>query len=67
MKAPLSRLAYVIAVLLVAGYALVALRGPKGLHALSEKRAQIRDHRPRVVRVDLENAVRRTFKAMRTP
>ena len=43
MKAPLSRFAYVIALLLVATYALVTLRGPKGLTALAEKRVQIRD------------------------
>src|ERR1044071_9776767 len=43
MKASLSRFAYLIAILLVASYALVTLRGPKGLHALSEKRAEIRE------------------------
>ncbi len=35
--------AYVIALVLVVSYAFVTLRGPKGLHALAEKRAQIRD------------------------
>jgi cell division protein FtsB len=43
MKASLPRFAYAIAVLLVASYALVALRGPKGLHAIAEKRAEIRE------------------------
>ena len=42
MKASLSRFAYAIAVLLVASYALVTLRGPKGLHSLAEKRVEIR-------------------------
>src|SRR4051812_5380575 len=43
MKASLSRFAYVIAFVLVASYAFVTLRGPKGLHALEEKRVQIRE------------------------
>lgn len=43
MKAPLSRFAYVIALVVVAAYAYVTLHGPNGLHALSEKRAQIRE------------------------
>jgi cell division protein FtsB len=43
MKGSLSRFAYAIAVLLVASYALVTLRGPTGLHSLAEKRVQIRE------------------------
>jgi cell division protein FtsB len=43
MKASLSRFAYAIAVLLVVSYAFFALRGPKGLAGLSEKREQIRE------------------------
>jgi|SRR3954447_4853822 cell division protein FtsB len=43
MKAPLSRIGYVIAFLVVATYGLVSLRGPNGLRAISEKRAQIRE------------------------
>ena len=43
MKTSFSRLAYAIAVLLVASYALITLRGPKGLHAIGEKRAEIRE------------------------
>src|ERR1051325_2581427 len=38
----LSRFAYAIAVLLVATYAIVTLRGPAGLRAIAEKRAEIR-------------------------
>ena len=41
MKALLARYAYVIALLVVAGYALISLQGPRGLRALAEKRAQI--------------------------
>ena len=43
MKASLSGIAYVIAILVVTSYAFVTLRGPKGLHALAEKREQIRE------------------------
>ena len=43
MKAPLSRFAYAVALLLVATYAYLTLHGPHGLAALSEKRAQIRE------------------------
>src|SRR5512146_2267480 len=41
MKGSLSRSAYAIAVLVVASYAFVTLRGPGGLHAISKKRDEI--------------------------
>lgn len=41
MKAYLARFCYAIAVLAVASYAFVTLRGPKGVHALFEKEASI--------------------------
>jgi cell division protein FtsB len=43
MKTSLPRLAYAIAVLLIASYAFFTLRGPKGLRAISEKRVQIHE------------------------
>jgi cell division protein FtsB len=43
MKASLSRFAYAIALLLVASYAYVTLRGPRGLSALADRRAQVRE------------------------
>lgn len=43
MKAPLSRFAYAIALVLVATYAYLTLHGPHGLQALSQKRVQIRE------------------------
>ena len=43
MKASLSRYAYAIAFLLVASYAFVTLHGPRGVHALLDKQAQIRE------------------------
>jgi cell division protein FtsB len=43
MKASFARFAYMLAILLAGSYALVTLRGPKGLSALNDKRAQIRE------------------------
>jgi cell division protein FtsB len=43
MKASYARVAYAIAVVLVASYAFVTLRGPSGLRGLADKRAQIRE------------------------
>ena len=42
MKAPLTRFAYIAVLVLVATYAFMALHGPRGWHALAEKRMQIR-------------------------
>jgi len=42
MKGSLSRSAYAIAVLVVASYAFVTLRGPKGLNAITHQREEIR-------------------------
>jgi len=41
MRLPFSRIAYVVAFLAVAGYALVTLRGPRGIGALLDKQHQI--------------------------
>jgi cell division protein FtsB len=41
MKAPAARFAYVIAFVALAGYALLALNGPRGIGALLEKQAEI--------------------------
>jgi len=43
MKSNFTRLAYAIVFLLAAAYALIALRGPRGVHALMEKQAQIQE------------------------
>jgi cell division protein FtsB len=43
MKAPLSRLAYSIAFLLVAAYAVITLQGPRGIAAWLDKQHQIRE------------------------
>jgi len=41
MKTPLLRIAYLAALLLVSGYALMTLRGPRGIPALIAKQHQI--------------------------
>ena len=41
MKVPFLRISYVVAFLLVAGYAAATLRGPKGIPALIAKQHQI--------------------------
>jgi len=41
MKASITRYAYAVALLMVAAYAFVTLRGPQGLHALFDKQDQI--------------------------
>lgn len=43
MKVSLSRFAYAVALLLVAGYAWMTLHGSHGWRALEERKAEIRD------------------------
>ncbi|SPF43983.1 Septum formation initiator [Candidatus Sulfopaludibacter sp. SbA4] len=47
MKSSVARFAYVVVFILVAAYALVTLRGPRGVHALVEKQAQIQEQEKR--------------------
>lgn len=54
MKASLTPYAYAIAFILVASYAIVTLRGPKGVHALFDKQAQIRQMEKRNAELDKE-------------
>ncbi|MBZ5624411.1 MAG: septum formation initiator family protein [Acidobacteriia bacterium] len=54
MKASVARYAYVVAFIVVASYALVTLRGPKGVHALFAKQAQIREMEKRNADLDKE-------------
>src|SRR6476659_8259942 len=54
MKASFPGFAYVIAILLVSTYAFVALRGPQGLSAVAQKRAQIRELEKRNASLALE-------------
>jgi cell division protein FtsB len=43
MKASLARSAYIVALVLVVGYAFVALRGPHGIPTLIDKRQQVHE------------------------
>jgi cell division protein FtsB len=43
MKAPLGRLAYVMAFLMVVSYAFFTLRGPKGIPGLLDRQHQIQE------------------------
>jgi cell division protein FtsB len=54
MKVSLARYVYLIAFVLVAGYAYVTLRGPKGVQALVDKQAQIRQMEKRNADLDKE-------------
>ena len=54
MKVSLVRCAYLIALLTVASYAFMTLRGPKGVHALFDKQAQIREMEKRNADLDKE-------------
>ena len=47
MKSSFTRIAGVAALLLLAGYAFIALQGRQGLPGLMEKRSQIRDYEKR--------------------
>jgi cell division protein FtsB len=42
MKTPIARTVFAVAMLAVCAYAFMSLSGPNGLHALSEKKQQIR-------------------------
>jgi cell division protein FtsB len=43
MKSPIGRFLCVLAVVLIAGYAVVALGGPRGIPGLIEKRKQVQE------------------------
>jgi len=54
MKVFLARYVYMIALLMVVSYAYVTLRGPKGVQALFDKQAQIRQMEKRNADLDKE-------------
>jgi len=54
MKATLARFAYLIVFVLVASYAYVTLKGPRGVHALVEKQTQIHEMEKRNASLDKE-------------
>lgn len=57
MKVSLARYAYAIVFVMVASYAFVTLRGPKGVQALLDKQAQIRQMEKR--NADLDKQIER--------
>ena len=59
MSSLLKNLAMTAAILLVGAYAVVALRGPQGLPALAEKRAEILRLQEQNANLERENARRR--------
>jgi cell division protein FtsB len=63
MKAPLKKYAYALAFLLLASYAFIALRGPRGVAALLEKQAEIRRTEARIQTLMDENQRKRVKKS----
>ncbi len=59
MKSPLRQYAYALVLLVLATYAYVTLRGPRGLHALFEKRSQIQQLQKSNADLTQENARKR--------
>jgi cell division protein FtsB len=55
MKAPLTRFAYVLVLLVVASYAFMTLRGPRGISAWLEKERQIQSLEKRNGDLNREN------------
>jgi len=54
MKAPLARIAYLIAFFAVLSYAFFTLRGPHGIPALLERQRQIQEMQQRNAKLDRE-------------
>src|ERR1700678_217214 len=52
MKAPLARIAYLVAFFAVSSYAYFTLRGPHGIPALLEKQRQIQEMQQRNAKLD---------------
>ena len=69
MRSPLVRVAYVLAFLAVAGYALVTLRGPRGIAALIEKQHTIQqlEQQNQVLHQDIERRRERINRLMDNP
>jgi cell division protein FtsB len=69
MKAPLTRFAYVLALLAVASYAFMALRGPRGVSAWLEKehRIQMLEKRNGDLSKDIERARERIDRLSNDP
>jgi len=55
----LRRVGYTLAFVLVGGYAAIALRGPQGIPALTEKRREIRELQEQNANLARENQLKR--------
>jgi cell division protein FtsB len=69
MRSPLVRVAYVLAFLAVAGYAIVTLRGPRGIAALVEKQHSIRqlEHQNQLLHQEIERRRERINRLIDNP
>ncbi len=59
MKASLNRYAYAVLFLMLASYAYITLRGPRGLRALSDKQEQVQQMERQIANRRLEIARKR--------
>jgi cell division protein FtsB len=59
MKALIRKSGMIVTLVLVSTYGVIALRGPNGMGALSEKRRQIRDLQEQNASLDAENRRKR--------
>jgi cell division protein FtsB len=69
MRSNATRLAYAVAFLLAATYAIVTLRGPRGVHSLGDKQAQIQelDRRNSELQRDIERERERVQRLANNP
>ncbi len=69
MKPSLVRYAYALIFLMLASYAYVTLRGPRGVRALFEKQDQVRQMEQRIVaqRVEIERKKERIRRLQNSP
>jgi cell division protein FtsB len=59
MKAPLSRMAYVMAFLMVTSYAFFTLRGPRGIPGLLDRQRQVQEAEKRNTALARDNERKR--------
>jgi len=69
MKVPLGRFAYVVAFLVIAAYAVVTLRGPRGISAWIEKQRQIHELEKRNASLseEIERQIQRLKRVSNNP
>ncbi len=69
MKASLIRCAYAVIFVLLASYAYITLRGPRGVRALSEKQEQVREVERRIAdrRLEIERKKERIRRLESSP